>query len=158
MWHIICITKKWKRVYEITMGRVKMKKALIVEDNPDMVEILTLQLEILGFAVISTNNGTEGVDKAIKERPHLILMDIMMPGMDGRDATCFIRCNPETKDIPILVATALSKESDLRSCIEAGCSDYIVKPFTLKELQGKIQDYISPSSQTIHNAPQKEGR
>ncbi len=132
------------------LDQFRMKKALIVEDHPDMVEILTLQLEILGFAVISANNGTEGVEKAIKERPHLILMDIMMPGMDGRDATCFIRCNPETKDIPILVATALSQESDLRSCIEAGCNDYLVKPFTLKQLQRKILEYISPSNPTIH--------
>ncbi|MEE8074669.1 MAG: response regulator [Candidatus Binatia bacterium] len=132
------------------LDQFRMKKALIVEDHPDMVEILTLQLEILGFAVISANNGTEGVEKAIKERPHLILMDIMMPGMDGRDATRFIRCNPETKDIPILVATALSQESDLRSCIEAGCNDYLVKPFTLKQLQRKILEYISPSNPTIH--------
>ncbi len=132
------------------LDQFRMKKALIVEDHPDMVEILTLQLEILGFAVISANNGTEGVEKAIKERPHLILMDIMMPGMDGRDATRFIRCNPETKDIPILVATALSQESYLRSCIEAGCNDYLVKPFTLKQLQRKILEYISPSNPTIH--------
>jgi len=132
------------------LDQFRMKKALIVEDHPDMVEILTLQLEILGFSVISANNGTEGVEKAIKERPHLILMDIMMPGMDGRDATCFIRCNPETKDIPILVATALSQESDLRSCIEAGCNDYLVKPFTLKQLHRKILEYISPSNPTIH--------
>ena len=132
------------------LDQFRMKKALIVEDHPDMVEILTLQLEILGFSVISANNGTEGVEKALKERPHLILMDIMMPGMDGRDATCFIRCNPETKDIPILVATALSQESDLRSCIEAGCNDYLVKPFTLKQLQRKILEYISPSNPTIH--------
>ena len=83
-----------------------MKKALIVEDHPDMVEILTLQLERLGFTVISASNGKEGVEKAIAEKPHLILMDIMMPVMDGREATRIIRSNKNTKNIPILAIYA----------------------------------------------------
>ncbi len=123
-------------------NRVCMKKALLVEDHPDLLEILTWQMEAMGFSVIAANNGKEGVKKAIEENPHLILMDIMMPGMDGREATRIIRSNPETQDIPILAATVLSKESDLRSCIEAGCSDYIVKPFTTQELRDKILDCI----------------
>ncbi len=123
-------------------NRVCMKKALLVEDHPDLLEILTWQMEAMGFSVIAANNGKEGVKKAIEENPHLILMDIMMPGMDGREATRIIRSNSETQDIPILAATVLSKESDLKSCIEAGCSDYIVKPFTTQELRDKIQDFI----------------
>ena len=123
-------------------NRVCMKKALLVEDHPDLLEILTWQMEAMGFSVIAANNGKEGVKKAIEENPHLILMDIMMPGMDGREATRIIRSNSETQDIPILAATVLSKESDLNSCIEAGCSDYLVKPFTTQELRDKIQDFI----------------
>jgi len=103
---------------------------------------------MLGFAVISANNGKQGVAKAIEENPDLILMDIMMPGMDGLEATRRIRSNPKTRDIPILASTALFRKSDLRSCIEAGCSDYLVKPFTLKQLQGKILDFI-PSALSI---------
>ena len=127
-----------------------MKKALIVEDHPDMLEVLTLQMEILGFAVIAAKNGKEGVEKAIEEKPDLILMDILMPGMDGREATHIIRSNAETHDIPILAATALFSVSDLGSCVEAGCNDYLVKPFTLNQLQRKILEYISPSNPTIH--------
>ncbi len=124
------------------MDQFRMKKVLLVEDHPELLEILTWQVETMGFSVIAANNGREGVKKAIKENPNLILMDIMMPGMDGREATRLIRSNPETQDIPILAATVLSKESDLRSCIEAGCSDYIVKPFTTQELRDKILDII----------------
>ncbi len=89
------------------------------------------------------------MEKALKEKPHLILMDIMMPEMDGREATRLIRSNPETQDIPILAATVLFSESDLSSCIEAGCNDCIVKPYTFEELEEKIQALISASSSNI---------
>ena len=121
-----------------------MKKALVIEDHPDMLLILTYLLETIGFAVISANNGKEGVEKAIKEKPDLIFMDIMMPGMDGREATRRIRSNPEAKEIPILAATAITDKSQLRECIEAGCNDVIIKPFTAKDLQEKIQAVLDP--------------
>jgi CheY-like chemotaxis protein len=124
------------------VNRFKKKKALLVEDHVDLLEILTWQMEKMGFSVISARRGKEGIEKAFSEKPHLILMDIMMPGMDGREATRRIRSNPETKNIPILAATVLYKESDLRSCLEAGCSDYIVKPFTSQELREKIMEHI----------------
>jgi len=134
----------------ISVDRVRMKKALIVEDHPDTLQLLTMQLLMLGFAVVSANNGKEGVEKAIEETPQLILMDIMMPGMDGRDATRMIRSNQKTKDIPILASTVLSEELELRSCIEAGCNGFLIKPFTLKQLQGKVQEFIPPPGPTIH--------
>ncbi len=124
------------------IDRVKMKKALIVEDNPDMLKVLEFQMELMGFSVITANNGKEGVKKAMEEVPNLILMDIMMPVMDGRDATRMIRSNPETQNIPILVSTALANNSVLESCIEAGCNAYITKPFTFKELQKKVQGFV----------------
>ncbi len=124
------------------MNQFRMKKALIVEDHPDLLHILTLKLEMLGFAVISANNGKQGIAKAIEENPDLILMDIRMPVMDGREATRIIRSNPKTQDIPILASTVLFRESDLSRCIEAGCNDYITKPYTFKQLQEKILDFI----------------
>lgn len=122
-----------------------MRKVLVVEDHPDMMEILTCQMERMGFSVIPARHGKEGVEKALEEKPHLILMDIMMPEMDGLAATRLIRSNPETQDIPILAATVLFRETDLKSCIDAGCNGYLVKPFTYQELEGKIQEYISDS-------------
>ncbi len=121
-----------------------MNKALIVEDHPDMLLILTYLLETMGFAVISANNGKEGVKKAIKEKPDLIFMDIMMPGMDGREATRRIRSNSEAKEIPILAITAITDKSQLRECIEAGCNDVIVKPFNARDLQEKIHAVLDP--------------
>jgi len=143
--------QKDKRIYSLTketvlkteMHRDGMKKVLVVEDHPDLLEILTLQMKMMGFFVIAAKHGKEGVEKTFEEKPQLILMDIMMPGMDGREATRLIRANPETQDIPILAATVLFQESDLRGCLEAGCNDIITKPFSYQELQGKIQEFIS---------------
>ena len=120
-----------------------MKKILIVEDHADMRELLTWQIELMGFMPIPAKHGKEGVEKAVAEQPNLILLDIMMPGMDGWEAARMLRANPETKDIPILAATALFRDSDLKSCLDAGCNGYIVKPFTFQELQGKVQEYIA---------------
>ncbi len=127
-----------------------MKKILVVEDHPDLVIILTCVLESLGYTVVSATHGSEGVEKAAKEKPHLILMDILMPGMDGREATRRIRSNPETQDIPILATTVLNKKMELQTCIEAGCNDYLVKPFTMQQLQGKIQALIPTLSTATH--------
>ncbi len=124
------------------------KKILVVEDRPDALNLLTQQLEILGIAVILATDGREGVKTAFEEKPDLIFMDILMPGMDGREATRRIRSNPKTKDIPILAATVLNRESEIDACIEAVCNDYIVKPFTFEELREKIQTVLDPSRDT----------
>jgi CheY-like chemotaxis protein len=127
-----------------------MKKVLVVEDHPDMRELLIWQMELMGFSAIAAKHGKEGVEKAVQEKPQLILMDIMMPGMDGREATRLLRSHPETQDIPILAATALFRDADLKTCIDAGCNDYIVKPFTFQELQGKVQEFISGANPSVH--------
>jgi len=113
-----------------------------------MRELLTWQIELMGFMPVTAKLGTEGVDKAVSEKPELIIMDIMMPGMDGLAAAREIRANEETKNIPILAATALFRDSDLKNCIEAGCNTYIIKPFTFQELQGKVRELMSSVSTT----------
>jgi two-component system, cell cycle response regulator DivK len=124
-------------------------KILIVEDHADMRELLTWQIELMGFLPIPAKHGKEGVEKAVAEQPNLILLDIMMPGMNGWEAARTLRANPETKDIPILAATALFRDSDLKSCLDAGCNGYIVKPFTFQELQGKVREFIASENSAL---------
>ncbi len=119
-----------------------MRKVLVVEDNLDLQFLMVRRLRLMGFDVSSADDGIEGVQKAFEEKPDLILMDIMMPGRDGREATQMIRSNPETRKTPILAVTVLKKKLDLESCIEAGCNDYLVKPVTQEQLQDKIQKLI----------------
>ena len=115
-----------------------MTKVLVVEDHADGRQTLQKQLELMGFAVAIARNGKEGVQTAIAEKPELILMNSLMPEMDGWEATRILRGTPETKEIPVLAITALSRSSDLEAWLQAGCNDYIVKPFTSDELLRKI--------------------
>ena len=119
-----------------------MTKILVVENHADMREILVRILDLMGFTVITSRNGKEGIEKALVEKPDLIVMDIMMPEISGWEATRILRGNPETKDVPVLAATVLFRPVDLQMCISVGCNDYIVKPFTVKQLRRKIERLV----------------
>ncbi len=105
------------------------KKILIVDDDLDMLNLYQVVLRE-GFETISATNGKEAVDLAVAEVPDLILMDIMMPVMDGLQAAQLIRKNPKTRSIPIIAVTALSSRKDEEKCLQSGCDDYLSKPFT----------------------------
>ena len=116
---------------------------LIVEDHPDMRDLLGLIVDRMGYVPVVAREGEEGVEKAIAEKPNVILLDMMMPKMDGREVARRLRANPETKEIPILAITALHRSQDLNACLLAGCSGYIVKPFSVGDLQAKIRELLA---------------
>jgi CheY-like chemotaxis protein len=89
------------------------------------------------------SNGEEDIEKAIAEKPTLILLDMIMRVMDGLEVARTRRANPETKEIPILATTALSRPDDLNACLEAGFNAYVVKPFGLRDLQRKIREMLA---------------
>lgn len=124
------------------MSKPEDKKILVVEDHPDLRNILVRQIEQMGYAVVQAKDGAAAIEMALKEKPDLILLDIMLPDVDGWQAARALRANPATKQIPILAVTALFRESDLRRCLQDGCSDYIVKPFNFEQLWQKVQEYI----------------
>jgi len=115
------------------------KRILLVEDHPGTIEVMQQELEVLGYEVTVAENGVKGVEMATSESPDLIVMDIIMPKMDGLQAASQIRKNPKTKDIPILAATALARPGDREKCLEGGCDGYIAKPFTHKQLGVAIE-------------------
>lgn len=115
------------------------RRVLLAEDHPDTVEVVKFGLERLGYDVEVAENGLEAVEKAAARRPDLIVMDMMMPVMDGLQATSQIRQDPKTKDIPVLAATALARPGDEERCLANGCNGYIAKPFTYRQLDAAIQ-------------------
>jgi len=115
------------------------KKILIVDDDLDMIDFLQSQVKALGYDSIMAGDGKQAVDIATAQLPDLILMDIMLPVMDGLDATRQIRENPETSSIPILAVTAMASLKDKEKCLQSGCDDYLSKPFTLAQLCFRIE-------------------
>ena len=118
-------------------------KILIVEDNSDMRDLLCLIVERLFLLPVRACHGKEGLEKAIAEKPNLIILDMMMPVMDGWETARAVRANPDTKNIPILATTALSRRHELKACLDAGCNGYIVKPFSVPNLQRKIKKLLA---------------
>jgi len=118
------------------------KKILIVEDIPGLIHILELEVQRLGYETILANNGEEAVEMALAQLPNLIMMDIMMPEMDGLEAARLIRENPKTRSIPIIAVTALSSRKDKEKCLESGCDDYLSKPFTASQLSSSITELL----------------
>ena len=114
------------------------KRVLLAEDHPGTMEVMQTELEVLGYEVVLAQDGQEAVEKAATESLDLIVMDIIMPKLDGLQATARIRENPRTKDIPILAATALARPGDRERCLESGCDGYIAKPFTHRQLGAAI--------------------
>ncbi|MBI3058026.1 MAG: response regulator [Deltaproteobacteria bacterium] len=114
------------------------RRVLLVEDHPETIEVMQLELEVLGFEVVVAQNGLEAVEKATAESPDLIVMDMLMPKMNGFQAAASIRQSPKIKGIPILAATALARPGDREKCLESGCDGYIAKPFTHRQLGAAI--------------------
>lgn len=115
------------------------EKILIVDDEDHIVELLSYNLNNSGYRVISTNNGIDAVEIAKKEEPKLILLDLMIPGIDGLDVCKALRGDSVTKNIAIIMLTAKSEELDKILGLELGADDYITKPFSIRELLARIK-------------------
>ena len=117
------------------------KKILLVDDSETILLFETLMLKS-DYEIITAKNGRIALETAIKEVPDLILMDIMMPEMDGIEALKIMRETPETKNIPIIMSTTKSEQSRVERCYEYGCNDYITKPIDKIELKTKVGKFI----------------
>ncbi|MBM4172177.1 MAG: response regulator [Ignavibacteria bacterium] len=119
-----------------------MKKILVIDDYPDNVFLLQDRLEHEGFEVIKAYEGGMGIQKAIEEKPDLILLDIMMPGVSGLEVCKKLSNNDETKLIPIILLTALTEAENLKDGLQSGAFDYIKKPFNKTELIARINSAL----------------
>ena len=123
-----------------------MREALtvmVVDDNPTLREMITVQLQSAGYTVIEAKNGQEAVKLAGRACPDLILMDIQMPVMDGLDATRVIRSIRELCQMPIIAFSAYGEgEENRRGAIEAGCTDYVSKTVGIVELPSIVGRYL----------------
>jgi len=122
---------------------VNKKKILVVDDEVNITQILEFSIGAEGYEVITAQNGEEAIDKAKRERPDLIILDIMMPRIDGYEACRILKANPLTKNTPVLLLTAKGRDIDRRLGYEVGATDYIVKPFSPNRLIARIHELLS---------------
>lgn len=137
-----------------------MKSVLVIDDNPDIRDNTAEILEMAGYKTFTAENGKKGVEMAQKEKPDVIVCDIMMPELDGYGVLHLLRKNPETENIPFVFLTAKTERSDFRKGMEMGADDYITKPFEDIELLNAIEirlkkvtilgNKYSPSQQGIN--------
>jgi two-component system alkaline phosphatase synthesis response regulator PhoP len=121
------------------MGTSGNKKILVVEDEQDILQLVQLYLEKEGFRSITAMNGIEALKKITQEKPDLVVLDLMLPEMDGLEVCKRLRSVPETAMLPILMLTAKAEESDTIVGLELGADDYVTKPFSPKALVARVK-------------------
>ena len=119
------------------------RKILVVDDEDDILHFLELVLKEKGYDVVTASNGHEALTRAQIEKPDLVLLDIMMPQMDGWEVLKLLRVDEETMQIPVAMLSARTEAKDRVQGLQEGAIDYICKPFALQELLGKIETIFS---------------
>ncbi len=117
-------------------------KILIIEDEKDIIVALRLRLEANGYEVIAASDGAEGLNKARAEKPSLIILDIMLPKLDGYKIARMLKFDEKFSKIPIIMLTAKVQQSDIQRGKEAGADAYVTKPFKAEELLAQIKQLL----------------
>lgn len=115
---------------------------LIADDDPDILLLISLTLERDGYDVMVARDGLTAYEAAVERLPHLVVLDMMMPGIDGCEVARRLRANDSTKDVPIVIVTAFAEESQAAMALEAGADAYVKKPFSPRELLSKTASVL----------------
>jgi two-component system, OmpR family, alkaline phosphatase synthesis response regulator PhoP len=118
------------------------EKILVVDDEEDILELIRYNLSREGYAILCAGSGEEGLKIARSENPDLVVLDLMLPGLDGLDVTRRLKGEDATRSIPIVMLTAKGEESDIVTGLELGAEDYITKPFNTKVLVARIRTVL----------------
>lgn len=134
-----CVKTEIRCFYNNSGGNREMYKVAVIEDEEHIVELLKFNLENNGYEVVSAMNGKAGLELVKNEKPHLVLLDLMIPLMDGIEVCKNLKLDDDTKEIPVIMLTAKSSETDKVLGLEIGADDYITKPFSIRELMARVK-------------------
>lgn len=123
-----------------------MATVLIVDDDPFIARLVRMKVEQLGYVVETAGDGEEGLKAAERVHPDLILLDLMMPRMNGLEMCRRLRALPAGRDVPVVMLTAKAQERDVEAGFAAGATDYLIKPFSPRELQARLRSALDRPS------------
>jgi len=136
------------------------RKILVVEDDPHQVEIISLSLKAAGFAIGTAANGTDALVKTRSISPDLIILDLMLPGLNGFDVCESLRRDPATASIPIIMLTGMCSQFGRFAGLESGANDFLLKPFDPDQLVSKVETLLGrlypPSNAPIHSTGSRQ--
>ncbi|MDH4152516.1 MAG: response regulator transcription factor [Nitrospira sp.] len=135
------------------MGTTTSKKILIVEDEPEIAQLVTHYFEKEGFRTTTTLNGFEAIKKVKEDKPDLVVLDLMLPELDGLEVCKRLRATPNTAMLPIIMLTAKAEESDTIVGLELGADDYVTKPFSPKTLVARVKSLLRRVERTTDQKP-----
>lgn len=118
------------------------KKVLVIDDEEELLRLLKVRLENAGYSVSVANNGKSGIERAKETLPNVILLDLMMPEMDGFQVCKELKSDKKTSDIPIVALTALGEEESAKKALKLGVKTYVVKPFDSEMLLSALQEAL----------------
>ena len=133
---------------------MKRSKVVVIEDEPDIVEVVSYNLKREGYQVASAMRGDEGLNLVRTQSPELVILDLMLPGMDGLSVCQQMKADPITRDIPIIIVSAKGEESDVVIGLGMGADDYLGKPFGPRELLARVKAVLRRGA--VRNENQKE--
>ena len=125
-----------------------MARILVAEDDPNSRKLLDFRLKSVGHEVIFAVDGGEALEMVTKEKPELVLLDVIMPVMNGFQVLRKLKSQEETKNIPVIMLTSKAQEKDIVSGLEVGAVDYVTKPFSFAELNARVNRALSSGSQS----------
>ena len=131
----------------------RQKKVLVVDDTKDILVVVSKRLQSWGYEPLTADSGEEGLRIAMEQIPDLILLDIMMPKMKGRDVCAKLKADPRTEKIPVIFLTALGLADHIKAGMDLGADDYIVKPFEPAELKERIAICLARHEQSQTSTP-----
>ena len=126
------------------------KKILVIEDDPNALRLIRYALEQEGYQVLSAENGLEGVKKAQDDHPDLVVLDIMLPGLDGYEVCHKLRQKPETAALPVLMLSAKARQDDKDIGLKMGADDYLAKPADPATMVEKVKALLNERGQAAH--------
>jgi DNA-binding response OmpR family regulator len=118
-------------------------RLLVADDDRDIRDLVAFKLEQAGYEVQAVQDGVAALDAARADAPALVVLDVMMPGLSGVDVTRELRADPRTASVPIILLTARAQEADVESGFATGADDYVVKPFSPRELVSRVQAVLA---------------